>query len=44
MVGVLNLFNGSHDDPKADSLYKGTDLTLQSYAASLIAFAIDHRL
>ncbi|HEX4578475.1 MAG TPA: archaeosortase/exosortase family protein [Candidatus Dormibacteraeota bacterium] len=43
MVGVLNLFNGSHDDPNADSLYKGTDLTLQSDAAALIAFAVDRR-
>jgi exosortase/archaeosortase family protein len=44
MVGLLNLFNGSHNDPRTDSLYKGADLTLQSYAASLVAFAIDRRV
>ena len=39
-VNVLNLLNGSHDDPKLATLYKNADGALKSAAASLISFAV----
>jgi hypothetical protein len=44
LVGVFNLLNGSHDDPKLASLYKNADAALKSVAASLITFAVNHRV
>jgi exosortase/archaeosortase family protein len=43
-VGVLNLLNGSHDDPKLDALYKNADAALRADAGSLISYAVNHRL
>jgi exosortase/archaeosortase family protein len=43
LVGFLNLLNGSHDDPKLDSVYKNADATLRAEAEALVNFAVNHR-